>query len=88
MFQDRNGELVRLVKGTQAVAQQLATLVGVSTALIVLYKRIQPQSPAEFVLSKLDSVPFRKVSAPNGTILHGAPCRTSAAVKETREGFF
>lgn len=88
LFEDRNGQLVRLAKGTQAVAQQLATLVGVSTALSVLYKRIQPQSPAEFVLSKLDSVHFRKVSAPNGTIFHGAPCRTSAAVKETLEGFF
>lgn len=88
MFEDRNGQLLRLAKGTQAIAKQLATLVGVNTALSVLYKRVKPQSPAEFVLCKLNSVHFGKVSAHNGTVFHGPPCRTSAAVKAALAGFF
>lgn len=80
MFEHRNGQLMLLSKVT--------TLVGVNTALSVLHKRVQPLSPAEFVLSKLDSVHFRKVSAPNGTVFHGPPCQTSAAVKAALAGFF
>ncbi|XP_075724117.1 uncharacterized protein LOC142766540 [Rhipicephalus microplus] len=88
MFEDRNGQLLRLIKGTQAIEKQLATLVGVSTAVSVLHKRVRPLSPAEFVLSKLDSVHFSKVSVPNGTVFHGLPCQTNVAVKAVLTRFF
>lgn len=88
LFEDRNVQLLRLMKGTQAIEKQLATFVGVSTALSVLHKRVRPLSAAEFVLSKLHSVHFRKVSVPNGTVFHGRRCQRNAAVKAALPGFF
>lgn len=88
LFEDRNGQLVRLVKGTQAVDKQLGSLVGISNALSAMYRHVRPQSCAEMVLSKLDTVHFTRVCAPNSFVCHGRSCKATGILRTALTSFF
>ncbi|XP_040074074.1 uncharacterized protein LOC115330680 [Ixodes scapularis] len=87
LFENRNGELMRLVKGTQAVEKQLASLVAISNALSVIQNRVGDRLHVDFVLSKLENLHFTRVSS-NGIAFHGRPCQTSGAVRTALGSFF
>ncbi|XP_049519252.1 uncharacterized protein LOC125943785 [Dermacentor silvarum] len=88
LFENRNGQLLRLIKGTQAVEKQLASLVGVSDGLSVLQNQVAPLSPTDFLLRKIENVHFTRQSTHNAVLYHGRPCKAGHAVMNALTSFF
>lgn len=81
LFENRNGQLMRLIKGTQAVQKQLASLVSVSIGLSVLQNSVEQLSPTDLVLSKIENLHFTRHSTRGAILYHGQPPKVDHALK-------
>lgn len=88
LFENRNGQLMRLIKGTQAVEKQLASLVNVSFGLSVLQNSVEQLSPTDFVLSKIENLHFTRHSTRDAVLYHGQPRKVGRALKSALFSFF
>lgn len=78
-FESWNGELLRMVHGTQNDANQLSSLAGVGNALARLENRAKMSPLVDAILQQLQALHFPKPSFDSGDILlHGRPCKPSA----------
>lgn len=72
LFEDRNGELTRVAKGTQAIDKQLGMLVSIGNSLRFIEKYVNKSSLEEFLLKKLKNIHFSKPVASAGSVkFHG-----------------
>ncbi|KAM7285073.1 uncharacterized protein ISCGN_032047 [Ixodes scapularis] len=80
LFEDRNGELVRVIQGTRAIDKQLATLVGIGNALNSIERRMDKGSTAFSVLNRIRNVHFPKQTTDGSVKLHGRPCQANRKI--------
>ncbi|XP_077485359.1 uncharacterized protein LOC144095533 [Amblyomma americanum] len=86
LFENRNGQLLLLIKGTPSIEKQLSQLVGLSNALSALQNEVKEMSDVDFVLRKIESVHFTKLSS-NAVIYHDASCRPKILLVGWEESF-
>ncbi|XP_064462210.1 uncharacterized protein LOC135372623 [Ornithodoros turicata] len=81
LFEDRNGALLRIAKGTQAIDKQLGMLVSIGNSLAVIEKYVKKSSLTEFLLCKLHNVHFSKPVALAGEVkFHGKSTCASESI--------